>query len=129
VSGTINITGAAAKGDKPLDRVEVSIDGSKWKKATGLQSWYLNLDTWTLTNGFHNITARALGGQLYSENVTIQVVVSNSGTPPPPPTTPGSDLTTTDQFPWPTLLAILLVAGLVSYLYLRGRGPRRPGER
>ena len=118
VSATITISGVAAKGASPLDRVEVRIDGGAWKQAQGQDSWSFKLDTRTLANGKHTIEARSYGGQLYSVVAKIEVTVDNSGTPPVIPST--NDVTT-DQFPWPTLLCILLAVGLVFLLYLKGR--------
>jgi hypothetical protein len=118
ISGTINIAGSAVKGTLPLERVEVRIDGGEWKPATGLESWKLVLDTRTLTNGQHTIEARAFGGQLYSDNVTVTITVNNISSHVIPP---NSHTNSIDQYPWSILLVIFIAIGVMVVLHFRSR--------
>jgi hypothetical protein len=115
VFGIFNITGTAARGESPLEQVEVRIDGSNWKHASGLQSWMLELDTRTLTNGQHTIEARALGGTLYSNIYPITIIVNNTATNMIPPS---NHTITIEQFPWIVVFIILAAIGLLIAIYL-----------
>ena len=81
VSGTLTIRGTASDrdGDETLERVELSIDGGTWSRATGTTSWELEWDTTIVSEGAHTITARAYDGENHSKEVRVTVTVANGG--------------------------------------------------
>ncbi len=90
VSGSITITGSASD-DRRVAAVRVQIDSRFPSRADGTTSWSYALDTTSLTDGAHQITAIARDGVGNSSSVTISVTIDNGSTssapPPPPPTT------------------------------------------
>jgi Bacterial Ig domain len=85
LSGTVSVSGSASD-NVGVSTVQVSVDGTAdggaYHAAQGTSSWSYSLDTTTLTNGSHTISARATdtSGNVYttSESVTVQ----NSSAPP-----------------------------------------------
>lgn len=118
VSGAINITGVAAKGFRPLQKVEVRIDAGDWALAQHLDNWILSLDTRTLTNGLHTIQARAFDGRYYSENATVTITVDNV-TPKRP--RPEDDSFAGDLCPLFILIFIIAIVGGIIAIYYRNR--------
>jgi hypothetical protein len=89
VHGQVTVTGTAAD-DGSILRVKLSVDGGPWILASGTTSWSAPLDTTSLANGPHTLTARAVDDRFTftedSESLeTIQVVsglMLRSGVPP-----------------------------------------------
>jgi hypothetical protein len=79
VSGSVTISGAAAD-NVGLATVELSVDGGAYKAASGTASWSYSLDTTTLANGSHTLTARATdtSGNVSSAVETVSVQNSTS---------------------------------------------------
>jgi len=77
ISGTYTIVGNASDPDGTVLWVEVQIDGGQWWRATGTDSWSFVLDTTSIMNGLHTISARAYDGINYSEVSTVTVNVNN----------------------------------------------------
>ena len=79
VSGTITIQGEARDEDV-LRSVDIRIDNGSWvnveQNAEGYAYFTYDLDTTTLTNGQHTITARAFDGQLYGYD-SVNFFVNN----------------------------------------------------
>ncbi len=77
-SGSINMTGTAINGSRPLERVQVRIDGGQWIDASGLDRWWHSIDLRALDVGTHEIEARAFDGTNYSDNATAKFDVRSS---------------------------------------------------
>ena len=80
VDGTVMVTGTAH--DSPLDMnelvsVEVKIDNGEWNEAIGREAWQYEWDTTAVSEGLHNITARAYDGEEHSSFHIINVIVDN----------------------------------------------------
>lgn len=88
VRGTIRFTATAAADDgSTVDKVEFRVDGGV--KLTDLQSPYVfDLDTTTLDDGEHTVSARAVDGPKDFTTVPMTIVVSNADSTKP--TTPKS---------------------------------------
>ena len=86
VNGTIDIDVTATDSTSGIDRVEFRIDGSLAYTDSSAPYSY-SLDTTTLTDGSHDINARAYDNEGNQASDTITVTVDNSQptTPPPPP--------------------------------------------
>src|SRR5258706_368115 len=81
VSGTITITAMASDPDSPVAFVQFQVDGSSTGGPVGAAPYSLSLDTTTLTNGNHTLTAFAqdpAGNQGTSAAVTVTVSNSSS---------------------------------------------------
>jgi peptide/nickel transport system substrate-binding protein len=116
---TVNLTVIVAgdahdpDGDSQLVKVEVRIDNEDWQDATGTIDWSFELDTTSLSNGDHNITARAYDGTQYSTPVEVPFVVENE--------IPGPD-DILGEFLWLWILLVIVVAvAIVLLLLLRRR--------
>lgn len=112
---TVDISGDAhdPDGDSQLVRVEVRIDNEDWQDAIGTIDWSYELDTTSLSNGDHNITARAFDGTQYSTPVEVPFVVENEIPGP------GDIL---GEFLWLWIVLIIVVAvAIVLLLLLRRR--------
>ncbi len=83
VSGTITVSGAASD-DSAVASVSLKIDSGAYQAASGTTSWALGLNTTSLTNGSHIITARATDNAgAYSEtSETLNVSNTVTNTPP-----------------------------------------------
>jgi len=81
VSGTIIITGEAhdPEGDSNLEWVKVKFDDGYWQYASGTSMWNYVLDTTTLNDGVHSISAKTFDGILESYPAIVNVTVSNEG--------------------------------------------------
>lgn len=84
VSGSITISGTAfdAQG---LSLVEVSVDGGSFISAAGLANWTHNLDTLTLSNGAHTVTARVTNTSSNTQTASISINVQNDDPTPQAP--------------------------------------------
>src|SRR5258706_2758759 len=79
VSGTITITAMASDPDSPVAFVQFQVDGSSTGGPVGAAPYSLSLDTTTLTNGNHTLTAFAqdpAGNQ--GTRAAVTVTVSNT---------------------------------------------------
>jgi alpha-glucosidase (family GH31 glycosyl hydrolase) len=72
VTGIVSVSGTASD-NVAVAKVEVSIDGGGWSLASGTTNWSFSLDTQSLVNGLHSISARATDG---SSNVSSLPSVS-----------------------------------------------------
>ncbi len=75
VSGTIPVTGTAS-GGVSLTSVQVAIDSGSFSNASGTSNWTFSLNTTSLSNGPHTLTAKVtdtLGNMATSSPVTITV--------------------------------------------------------
>jgi hypothetical protein len=80
VSGTVAVAGtAAAQGDASISQVQVSVDNGALQTATGTTSWSASIDTTSLTNGTHTITATATDSNNVTATASITINVSNGG--------------------------------------------------
>lgn len=87
VSGTISVSGSASD-NVALSTVAVSVDGGVFNPASGMGSWTFSLNTSSLTNASHAITARATDTSSNTKTSSVTVTVNNAVTPPPPPPPP-----------------------------------------
>ncbi len=78
--GTVAIKGTASdrNGDDTIQRVEIKIDDSPWKVATGTTAWEYIWNTREVNNGNHQIKIRAYDGHEYSDISSVTVEVKNS---------------------------------------------------
>ena len=76
VAGTLAVMGTASD-NVAVAKVEVSIDNGGWSIATGTTNWLFSLNTATLLNGLHTISARATDGSgnvSSIPSVTVRVI-------------------------------------------------------
>ncbi|MBK7859866.1 MAG: fibronectin type III domain-containing protein [Archangiaceae bacterium] len=89
VSGASALSGTAAD-NAGLSKVELAVDSGAYVPATGTTSWSFALDTTSLSNGSHTLTARAtdLAGNTATATrvVTVSNVSAGDATPPSTPT-------------------------------------------
>jgi hypothetical protein len=78
VSGTVTVSGIAAD-NLGLKSVELQVDSLAYETATGMESWTYALDTTTLADGAHTLTARATDTFDNQAVDTIGIVVDNAG--------------------------------------------------
>ncbi len=90
VSGTLSVTGTASD-NAGLSKVEVMVDSGAYALATGTTSWSFALNTASLANGSHTLTARAtdLAGNLATATRIITVSNVTTGDTIPPSTPAG----------------------------------------
>ena len=118
VKGTIPISGTAVWADK-IDLVELSVDGGAWFNASttdGWKSWKSDRwDTTRISDGSHEIAARARAGVLESEVDVVIVRVNNAGG--------GGPIIggLPDWLPWVALAALALVGATLLALAIRRR--------
>ncbi len=79
VKELVALTGFASDADGDPILVELAIAGGKWELANGSSPWTFDWDTGDLGNRYYWIRVRAYDGELYSEEVIIEVMVFNSG--------------------------------------------------
>jgi hypothetical protein len=81
VSGTVTAAGtAAAQGGASISQVQVSVDNGSPQTAAGTTSWSAGIDTTSLANGTHTITATATDSNNLTATASITVNVSNGAT-------------------------------------------------
>ena len=78
VSGTIAVSGTASD-PVGVSSVQVQIDGGTFSPASGTTNWSLPLDTTSLSNAAHSLTARASNTSGLTATTSVTVNVSNSG--------------------------------------------------
>jgi len=117
VSKKALFSGTVTPGSLSIARVEIFLDGRANGNASGTTSWSFELDTKTLSNGEHTLTARAYDtGGNYNETST-DFVVNNPAA------------VAKSEFPWWILaLAVVMVAvGVGAYGYSRRKkAPSQP---
>ena len=76
VTGTLSIMGTASD-NVAVAKVEVNIDNGGWSIASGTTNWLFSVDTTTILNGLHTISARATDGSSNVSSipsVTVRVI-------------------------------------------------------
>jgi hypothetical protein len=83
VSGDVSVSGSASD-NATVSKVEISVDGGSYSPAQGTATWGFALDTTSLTNGAHTVTARATdeAGNVAS---ALEAISVQNTTPPGPP--------------------------------------------
>ncbi len=84
VSGTINFV-ASASAQAGLAAVQLKVDNANFGALMSAAPFSAALDTTTLTNGSHALSAVAVDNSGQTTTATINVTVNNQTTPPPPP--------------------------------------------
>jgi hypothetical protein len=81
VSGTITLSGTASD---PLgvNSVAVQVDAGAFSAASGTTSWSFTLDTTSLSNAAHTLTARATDSSGTTGTTSLSINVSNGSTGP-----------------------------------------------
>jgi hypothetical protein len=84
VSGNVTVSGTASD-NVGVTGVQVRVDSGSFSSATGTNNWTFGIDTTTLSNGSHTVSAQAMdaAGNL-SAIATITMNVNNSPPPPAP---------------------------------------------
>jgi hypothetical protein len=85
VSGNVTVSGTASD-NVGVTAVQVRVDSGSFSNATGTNNWTFGINTKTLSDGSHTVSAQATdaAGNL-SAIATITMNVNNSPPPPPPP--------------------------------------------
>jgi hypothetical protein len=99
--------------------VEVRLDGGEWTPASGTLVWNHTLDTGTVANGPHVVSARAYDGERYSSVTQAPFVVKNA--PPPEP------VRNPQEPMWPILVVIIVVAVVIIVVVAHWLGRRATG--
>jgi Bacterial Ig domain len=82
LGGTVSVSGTAAD-TGGLAGVSVSVDGGLYQPATGTSSWTDGLDTTSLADGTHTVTARAIDTSGNAATASVSVNVQNADTTAP----------------------------------------------
>ena len=82
VGGKVSVAGTAADAGG-LAGVSVSVDGGLYQPATGTSSWTDGVDTSSLVDGTHTITARAIDMSGNAATASVAVDVQNADTTAP----------------------------------------------
>ena len=77
VSGTITVSGTASD-TLGVSSVQVQVDGGAFSPASGTTNWSFPLDTSSLSNATHTLTARATNTSGATGTTSVSVNVSNS---------------------------------------------------
>ncbi|MGQ9582707.1 MAG: putative Ig domain-containing protein [Thermoplasmatota archaeon] len=119
--GRVFVRGTASASAGEIELVEVKVDDGGWKEAVGRASWAFQLNTTELSNGRHQIFARARDTEGHYAEANVTVEVDNSA-PAEPSVLPGGLLL------W--LLAAVCAgaaaAGAAYALAAKRREPRTP---
>ncbi|HET7487726.1 MAG TPA: Ig-like domain-containing protein [Acidimicrobiales bacterium] len=81
VSGTLAAGGSAAD-DVAVARVEIRVDAGSFQPAGGTSSWTAAIDTTTLADGAHILTARATDGSGNASTASVSFSVANTTSGP-----------------------------------------------
>jgi len=82
VRGTIGVAGTASD-NVQVASIAVSVDGGAYVAAQGTTSWSFALDTRSLTDGAHTVTARAKDAAGNATTASVRFTSSNADTTPP----------------------------------------------
>jgi Bacterial Ig domain/Putative Ig domain len=77
VSGTVQVSGTTSD-TVAITAVQVAVDGGSYSNATGTTNWLFSLNTTTLTNGSHTLSAKATDTASISATSTSSISVTNS---------------------------------------------------
>jgi len=77
LSGTITVAGTAADA-VGVSNIQMQVDGGAFSSASGTTNWTFGLDTASLSNAAHTITARVTNTSGLTATTTVAVNVSNS---------------------------------------------------
>lgn len=80
VSGSLTISGTASD-DAGVAKVDVRVDAGAYILATGTTSWTATLNTSSVSDGAHTLTARATDAAGLTKTTSISVTVSNAPAP------------------------------------------------
>jgi len=78
VSGTVTVQGTASD-DNGVSKVEIAIDDGGWLVLMGTDTWSYQLPTEAMDDGTHTLKVRSFDDELFSDEVTIEFVVDNTG--------------------------------------------------
>jgi Bacterial Ig domain len=81
VSGAVVVSGSASD-DIELAKVEVGLDGAAFRLAQGTSAWSLTVDTTSLAQGSHTVSARATDHAGNVATVGVPIMVGSSSLPP-----------------------------------------------
>jgi hypothetical protein len=79
LSGAVNVSGTASD-TVSLTSVEVSVDNGTFSSASGTNNWSFNLNTNSLTNGAHTLTAQATDAAGITATSSPLAITVNNGT-------------------------------------------------
>jgi Bacterial Ig domain/Putative Ig domain/Immunoglobulin domain/Immunoglobulin I-set domain len=80
VSGTISVSGTAFD-SVSINSVQVSVDGGSYSPASGTNAWSYNLNTNSLSNGAHSLTAQATDAAgITATSSALAITVNNGST-------------------------------------------------
>jgi hypothetical protein len=79
LSGAVNVSGTASDAVS-LTSVEVSVDNGTFSSASGTNNWSFNLNTNSLTNGAHTLTAQATDAAGITATSSPLAITVNNGT-------------------------------------------------
>jgi hypothetical protein len=93
VSGTVTVAGtAAAQGGASISQVQVSVDNGTPQTAVGTTNWSASIDTTSLADGTHTITATATDSNNLTATASITINVRNGSTSCPAPPSGATEL-------------------------------------
>jgi hypothetical protein len=78
VSGTVSVSGTASD-SVSITSVQVSVDGGSYSLASGTNTWSFTLNTSSLSNGAHTLTAQATDAAGISATSSVVALTVNNG--------------------------------------------------
>ncbi|HKV60722.1 MAG TPA: immunoglobulin domain-containing protein, partial [Candidatus Acidoferrum sp.] len=80
VSGTISVSGTASD-SVAISSVQVSVDGGSYSLASGTNNWSFSLNTSSLSNGAHSLSAKTTDAAgISATSSTVSMTVNNGST-------------------------------------------------
>jgi hypothetical protein len=80
VSGTVSVSGTASD-SVAISSVQVSLDGGSYSNASGTNSWTFSLNTASLSNGAHSVSAKTTDAAgISATSSTVGLTVNNGST-------------------------------------------------
>jgi hypothetical protein len=80
VAGTVSVSGTASD-SVSITSVQVAIDGGNYAPASGTNIWSFNLNTNSLSNGAHSLTAQVTdAANISATSSTVAITVNNGST-------------------------------------------------
>ena len=117
--GALRVKGTAHSGTGPtLRQVQIRIDNGSWETANGTYGWTYEMNTRSLKNGPHTITARSYDGSKYSDEAARSFVVKNPRAEP--------SVSLENNLPLFLIMAVMLACAGIGIAYLAGRKSRGP---